>query len=293
MQKDVQPLRDLIVELEKITVYILSAHGDSSDPKNYFFSEVTINGKPPLLHQSYLLTLWQNVKESKVVLSYPPAKRERLKTLLTTIKGNFTTFANPAYDPQFWVDSYCTTRSDLEIEFSKDTEWLFQYNRSDEVIVALTALLSHQFKTMLEIVEGLIRETDIKVPINRKNSYFSYHYSGWNRNADPLRDMQSVLEKNNRIEKLNWQYFSQSFSPETKKFVSHRIIWLGNVSEFKLFIDTLFATGKFSPGNKKWDVAERCFILQMRKEFDWSTMRLQKHPKYQPAYIQEIAALFC
>lgn len=292
MHRDVRQLRDLLVELEKITVHIIKVEGESSYPQNYFFTEMTINGKDPLLFQSYLTELWENVKSSQVVLSYSQAKKDQLKAILTSIKSHFTNFINPAFDPQYSTEVYCITRSDLVVEFSKNTEWLIYYNKAEDVIGSLTSMLSHQCRTMLEITEELILQTQTKVPIDRQNRYYSFHYKHWGRNADPIRDLHSILEKNDRIEKINWQYFSQSFSPETKRHVTHRIIWLGNVSEFKLLIDTLFETGKFTPSNMKWDVAERCFILQKRKDFKWSTMRLQKHPKLSPEYINMIIDLF-
>lgn len=292
MHRDVRQLRDLLVELERITVHIIKVEGESSDPQNYFFREITMNGKDPLLYQSYLIELWENVKSSHVVLSYSQAKRDQLKAILTSIKSNFSPYINQAFDPQYSTEVYCITRNDLVLEFSRDAEWLIHYNKAEDVIGSLAAMLSHQFRTILEITEKLILQTEVKVPIDRQNRYYSFHYQHWGRNADPIRDLHSILEKNDRIEKINWQYFSQSFSPETKRHVTHRIIWLGNVSEFKLLIDTLFETGKFTPSNKKWDVAERCFILKKRKDFEWSTMRLQKHPKLQPTYIDSIKLLF-
>lgn len=292
MHRDVRQLRDLLVELERITVHIIKVEGESSDPQNYFFRDITMNGKDPLLHQSYLIELWGNVKSSQVVLSYSQAKRDQLKAILTSIKSHFTNFINPAFDPQYSTEVYYITRSDLVVEFSKDTEWLIHCNKADEVISSLTNMLSHQFRTMLEITEELILQTETKVPIDRQNRYYSFHYKHWGRNADPIRDLHSILEKNNRIEKINWQYFSQSFSPETKRHVTKRITWLGNISEFKLLVDTLFASSKFSPANKKWEVADRCFIIRDRPDFKWNTMRLQKYPKYPPEYIREITGLF-
>lgn len=292
MHRDVRQLRDLLVELERITVHIIKVEGESSDPQNYFFREITINGKDPLLYQSKLTSLWENAKSSEVVLSYSQAKRDQVKAILSSIKSNFSTFINPAFDPQYSTEVYCITRNDLVVEFNNDTEWLIHYNKAEEVIGSLTAMLTPQFRTMLEITEELILQTKIKAPIERENKYYSFHYQRWGRNADPIRDLHSILERNNRIEPINWQHFSQSFSPKTKRYVTKRIKWLGSISELKLLIDTLLDSKKFNPGTNKWKVAERCFIISERPDFDWKTMRLQKHPKYPLEYINKIIDLF-
>lgn len=292
MQKDMLALKALVTELEKTRIDVLKVEGEMSDPGNYSITDLTINSRDCTAYSFYLEELWKQVIDSQVILALSPARRDNLKGVLTSVKNSFFTFPNAFYHPEYSSETYFTSRRDLEVNFSRESEWLVLHNKSDQVIESIATKLHLELDLLLQMIEALITQCDGKTPIDRENNFYSYHFKSWFRSPDTIRNLQSTLERNNRIEIMTWKQFSQLFRPETNRPVTQRVTWLGNVSEFKLLIDTLFKTGKFMPGNKKWDVAARCFIIKNRPDFNWKTMRLQKHPKYTPKYIDDIEDLF-
>lgn len=285
MRKSLKDLKALVAEIEETNVRVIAIEGLEELPA----LRIEINGIDGLRYPFHIRNLYNSVIEGKVLQSFK--NRKRLEHWLRAAKEDFSVIQNYYFDPIENPRVAFNIRKSLHISYCETSKKLLSNETSNDKLQWVVQSMDISLNELIDIINALIYELNIKVPVPRMEGCYSFEYRG-NPTSDKLRQLHDVLLGEKRIKDIQWNHFRRAFSRDTKTEVEVKIVWLVGVSELKKLIDTLIDSNQFNAKKNKWKVASYCITINERPSFDWSTMRSQKYPTFTPSYIEEIKTVF-